>query len=167
MLYKSSNFGPDGHSLGHDLELCYTQIMEQDFSNRIILVVRKDLESWQVANTIGHISAFLGNKIKNGFDTGEKFVTKDGVAYPRNSQYPIIVKRAQSNEQLHNLMEKVRAIGVLYHCFIREMIEHTNDTNLQKALDSKIDADIEYLGVGLFGKTEELNQLTKKFGLWE
>ena len=140
--------------------------MEQDFTNRIILVIRKDLEAWQVANTIGHISAYLGNKLNGNFGTGETFTTADGIAFPRNSQYPIIVKCAKSNEQLHNLMEKVRAAGVRHHCFIREMIEYANDDNLQNALTSKNDADVEYLGVGVFGKTEEVDQLTKKFGLW-
>lgn len=141
--------------------------MQQDFSSKIILVARKDLEAWQIANTIGHISAYLGKELVGKFDTGETFVSKDGVNYPRNSQYPIIIKRAKSNEQLHNLMEKVRDAGVLYHCFIREMIEHTNDSDLQNALNNKTDTEVEYLGVGVFGKTEEVEKLTKKFGLWE
>ncbi len=140
--------------------------MEQDFSSKIILVVRKDLEAWQIANTIGHISAYLGKELTDKFDTGETFVSKDGVNYPRNSQYPIIIKRAKSNEQLHNLMEKVREASVLYHCFIREMIEHKNDSDLQNALNNKTDTEVEYLGVGVFGKIEEVEKLTKKFGLW-
>ncbi len=141
--------------------------MEQDFSSKIILVVRKDLEAWQIANTIGHISAYIGKELTDKFDTGETFVSKDNVTYPRNSQYPIIIKRAKSNEQLHNLMDKVRDAGVLHHCFIREMIEHTNDADLQNALNNKTDTEVEYLGVGVFGKTEEAEKLTKKFGLWE
>lgn len=148
-------------------EIAILSVMEQDFSNRITVVVRKDLEAWQVTNTVAHISAYIGNKLKENFDTGETFSTKDGVALPRNSQYPIIVKRAKSDEQLHNLMEKVRAEDVTYHCFIREMIDHNNDTDLQNALNNKNDADVEYLGVGVFGENEKVDKLTKKFGLWE
>lgn len=33
----------------------------QDFSKKVIIVVRKDLEGWQIANTIAHISAYLGS----------------------------------------------------------------------------------------------------------
>ena len=141
--------------------------MEQDFSNKIVVVIRKDLESWQVANTVAHISAFLGNKLADNFDTGENFTTKDDINHPRNSQYPIIVKRAKSNEQLQNLMAKVRESGALYHGFIREMIDHTNDEDLQTALENKNDIDVEYLGIGVFGRNEEMDKLTKKFGLWE
>lgn len=141
--------------------------MNQDFSRRIVLVVRNDLEPWQVANTIGHIGAFIGNQLKETFGTGEYFVTKDEFKHPRNSQYPIIIKRAKSNEQLQNLIKKVRDSDVLYHGFIREMIKHTNDEDLQADLNLKSDSDIEYLGIGIFGENQTLDKLTKKFGLWQ
>jgi len=141
--------------------------MQQDFNKRIILVIRKDLESWQAANTIAHISAYIGNQLKDTFGTGDNFVTDDGNEHPRNSQYPIIIKRAKSNEQLQNLMHKIRDSKVLYHGFIREMIEHTNDNDLQDKLGQKKDIDIEYLGIGIFGKNDIVDKLTKKFGLWE
>ena len=137
--------------------------MQQDFEKRVILVIRKDLESWQIANTIAHISAYIGNKLEETFGTGENFVTSDGQKHPRNSQYPIIIKRAKSSEQLANLMQKA---DVLYHGFIREMVDHTNDEDLQEALGKKKDEEVEYLGIGVFGKNETVDKLTKKFGLW-
>lgn len=140
--------------------------MNQDFSHRIIIVVRKDIEGWQAANTIAHIGAYFGNQLKDTFGTGEYFTTSDESKYPRNSQYPVIIKRANSSEQLRNLLEKVRASGLLYHAFIREMIDHTDDSDLQVALASKRDDEVELLGVGIFGGNEEVGALTKKFGLW-
>jgi len=139
----------------------------QDFNKRIILVVRKDLEPWQIANTIAHISAYIGNQLKDTFDTGESFITKDDIAHPRNSQYPIIVKRAKSSEQLNNFMDKAREANVLHHGFIREMIEHADDVDLQKELSTKHDTEVEYLGIGVFGENEAVDKLTKKYGLWE
>lgn len=141
--------------------------MEQDFNNKIVLVIRKDLESWQVANTVAHISAYLGNKLENNFGTGDNFITLDEKTHPRNSQYPIIIKRANSSEQLQNLVTKVRESGFLYHGFIREMLDHTSDTDLQAALEKKNDKEVEYLGIGVFGKNEEVDKATKKFGLWQ
>lgn len=141
--------------------------MEQDFNNKIVLVIRKDLESWQVANTVAHISAYLGNKLESSFGTGDNFTTEDEKTHPCNSQYPIIIKRAKSNEQLQNLMAKVRESGFLYHGFIREMLDHNSDAELQKALGKKNDEEVEYLGIGVFGRNEEVDKLTKKFGLWE
>lgn len=140
--------------------------MKQDFENKIVLVIRKDLKPWVIANTIGHLSAYFGNQLKGEFGTGKDFVTKDGVLHPRNSQYAIIIKRAKSAEQLNNFMDKVRESEILYHGFVREMVDYTNDGDLQKALIEKEDKEVEYLGIGVFGKKEQTDKLTKKFGLW-
>jgi len=128
----------------------------QDFSQRLIIVARKDLLGWQMANAITHVAAFMGKEMGESFGTGEYFTTKDGVQFPRNSQYPFIIKRANSNEQLHNLLEKAKSADVTYHVFIREMIEHTNDSDLQQELSTKQAQDVEFLAVGVFGKTRLL-----------
>lgn len=140
---------------------------EQDFSKRLVIVVRKDLPGWQAANTIAHIAAYVGNQLKGSFDTGEFFITKDSREYPRNSQYPIIIKGASSSEALLNVLNKAREQKLLHHAFIREMIETTNDEEIERSLPLKIEADVEILGVGVFGEHESVNQIVKKFGLWE
>ncbi len=143
-----------------------TQNLQQDFSNKIVIVVNNEIENWQKANTVGHISAYLGNKLNNQFATGENFVTKDGKAHPRNSQYAIVVLSANPG-QMANFMEKVRESGLTYHGFIKEMIDTTNDAEIINILKDKSDQEINYLGIGLFGPNEKLKELTKKFSLFK
>ncbi|MHB8652168.1 MAG: hypothetical protein ACYC8S_03475 [Minisyncoccota bacterium] len=57
------------------------------------IVVREDVASWQLTNTVGHIAAYLGNKMSVPFDTGEHFVSRDGTSFPRNSQFPVVTDR--------------------------------------------------------------------------
>jgi hypothetical protein len=139
--------------------------MEQDFSQKAVVVVNKELEQWQVLNTVAHISAYIGHKLEDRFGTGEHFVTKDGINHPRNTQFAIVILRAKPG-QLSNLMAKARESGLLYHGFIKEMIETTDDTEISKILAGKTDADIEYLGVGIFGPKEQVDALTKNYQLW-
>lgn len=138
----------------------------QDFSKKLVVVVNKELPQWQVLNTVGHISAYVGNKMDTTFDTGKSFDTKDKTPHPRNTQYPIIVLSAKVG-QLTNLAAKVRESGLLYHGFIREMIETTDDREIEKILSEKNENDIEYLGVGIFGSNEEVEKLTKNYSLWK
>ncbi len=141
--------------------------MNQDFSRKISIVVNKTLPSWQVLNIVGHISAYFGNKISEPFDTGKYFVTKDGINLPRNAQYPIIVLAANSYEQLYNLAQKVRQErDVQSMFFIKEMIETSDDIEISKLVTQQNEAEITYLGVGLFGENEILKRLTSKFKLW-
>lgn len=142
-------------------------ITEQDLTQRVIVVVREDLESWQVGNTIGHISAFLGNHMKDQFSTAKDFITSDKNLYPRNSQYPIIIKKAKSSEQLKNLIQKARDQKLLHHGFMKEMITFNEDEPLQEVLGQQTDDEVELFGVGIFGENEEVAKMTKKFSLWD
>lgn len=138
----------------------------QDFENRIAVVVNKELETWQIANAIAHISAYLGHKLDERFATGENFVSSDGVNHPRNTQYPIVIFGAKPG-QMTNFMKDVRGSGNLYHGFIKEMIDTTNDKEITEILKSKPDDEIQYLGIGVFGKNKDLKRLTNKFSLYK
>ncbi len=140
--------------------------MKQDFSKKIVIVVNRNLENWQVLNAVAHTSAYLGNKLGNNFLTAEYFETKDGKRHPRNSQFPIIVLSAKPG-QLSPLMEEIRKAGLLYLGFIRDMIENNDDEEIVRIISEKLDSGIEYLGIGIFGDKEQLNYLTKKFSLWK
>lgn len=137
----------------------------QDFTKKMVIVVNKELQPWQIGNTIGHVSAYLGNKI-NSFATGDSFVTKDEKNHPRNSQYPIVILAAKPG-QMTNFMQKVRETGMMYHGFIKEMIDTTNDKEIIEILKNKADAEIEYLGIGVFGDNEAIDAITKKFSLYK
>ena len=140
--------------------------MSQDFSKRFAIVVNKDLPSWQVLNTVGHIAAYLGSKMESSFDTGEYFVTKDKKGHPRNSQYPIVTFSATAKE-LQKFIELVRESNLLYLGFVPEMVETTDDAELEKVIGGKLDSEIEYYGIGVFGENEKVKPLFKKFSLWK
>jgi hypothetical protein len=138
----------------------------QLFDKKIVIAVRPDLPSWQAMNTVAHCAAYLGNKLDQPFDTGDAFLTKEGARHPRNAQYAIVVVSAGAGD-LKALMPHVRQSGLLYLGFIREMIETTDDTGIERMLAAKTDAEIEYLGVGLFGPKADVDALMKTFRLWK
>ena len=139
--------------------------MEQDFTRKIVIVINKELEQWQVLNTVAHVAAYMGHKLDDDFGTGEAFITSDNKEHPRNSQFAIIILKAKPL-QLPNLMQKVRSSGLLYHGFIREMIETTDDQEISTILSNKANSEIEYLGIGIFGPKAQVDTLTKNYQLW-
>lgn len=142
------------------------KIIKQDFSKKIAIVLDENLEGWQAMNALSHISVYIGNKLRDKFSTGENFVASDNTFFPRNTQYPIISLSGDS-KKIVSLIKKVRESGLLYHIFIKEMIETTNDSEIEKKLSKKSENDIEHLGVGIFGEKEKVSELTKNFSLWK
>ena len=140
--------------------------MTQDFSKKMTIVLRKDLASWQLTNTIGHIAAYLGNKMKEPFDTGENFVTKNGQTIPRNSQFAIVALKA-SIEELENLNSQIPSSGLSWIVYVQEMIDMIDDEELAKSL-SQVESDkLNILGIGLFGFKDELKKITGNLKLWK
>lgn len=139
----------------------------QDFSKRIVCVVNKELETWQAANAIAHMTAIIGNEVdKDQFTSGEVFVAQDDAAVPRNSQYPIIIKKSNEKD-LHSLLGQVRAKNLLHHVFIKEMQDTTNDEEITVALKEKSLDDTVFYGVTFFADNETAEQLGKAFQLYK
>lgn len=137
---------------------------KQDFSKRMVLIVNDSIQNWQSANAVSHMSAYLGRKIDH-FDTGNNFTAQDGTDYPRNTQYPIVIK-VGTKQQLDELYRKAADSGLKYHGFIKEMIETTNDKKIEEVLKAKNAEEIELYGVGIFGDNTSVDALTKDFELW-
>jgi len=140
--------------------------MLQDFNHRISIVINRELPSWQILNTVAHISAYFGHKLDSRFGTGEYLESKDGVHLPRNSQFPFIALSASLNE-LFAFAKKVRGeTDIQSMFFTREMIETTNDHDLANAISQKNVDEIELCGVGIFGENKRVKALTRDFKLW-
>jgi len=139
---------------------------EQDTGKRIIAIVDKNLENWQVANATAHMSAYHGNKMdEKVFQSGKYFVTKDGAQLPRNSQHPIMIKRADQKE-LHKLLSKVSKSNLRYHVFIKEMIDTNLDLEIVEKLKLTDSNELNIYGIAIFGDNEEVNKFTKHYQLW-
>lgn len=139
----------------------------QDFTKRIVAVVNKNLESWQVANAVAHMNAIIGNELpKDQLVSGDYFVGEDDVALPRNSQYPIIIMQA-AEKDLHKLYDKVRAKKLTHHVFIKEMQDTSNDQEIVKILQSQPIDGTTFYGVSFFAPNPVADELTKNLQLWK
>jgi len=140
--------------------------MSQDFSKKMTIVLREDVASWQLTNTVGHIAAYLGNKMQEPFDTGKYFVSKDGVNFPRNSQFAIVTLKA-TRDELKNLNNKLYDSKLIWIAYVQEMIDLIDDEELAKALGNSNGDEMNVLGIGIFGPKEKLKEFTSGLKLWK
>jgi hypothetical protein len=139
----------------------------QDFSKKIVIIVRKDIEVWRLLNTIGHISAYFGKALHSTFDTGNYFETKDGKLHPRNSQYPIVILESTEKEMRKILEQKQIEAGIFFMPFTKAMTETNDDEELAELYKNTNETDLELLGLGLFGDKDSLKVITKKLNLYK
>lgn len=140
--------------------------MTQDFSQKMVMILKEDLASWQLTNVVGHLGAYLGNKIKEPFSSDGNFVVLGGKSIPRNSQYPIIAFSA-TDAELKAINQQSLNPEIEKLIFIQEMIDYSDDEKLADYLKTVDWEDLAILGIGLFGNKEELKLVTQKLKLWK
>jgi len=125
------------------------------------------MEAWQEMNTVAHLNASFASREGRKLLEQDTITTKDEEKIKLNIQHAIMIKEAENNEDLINLISKAKDTGLEVIEFTRDMIETTDDSKLIKGAKNKNMNEFEYLGVLIFGKMSVVNKLTKEFDLYE
>ena len=124
------------------------------------------LERWQVMNTVAHLSAAFGARSKKNLFKFDSIKTADDKNIKLNIQHAIIIKEASSSDEVWKLSDIAQERGLEVAHFTREMIETTNDNMVAEQTKSKNHADIDFLGLLIFGPKSEVEELTKNLKLF-
>lgn len=128
-----------------------------EFVNKIVVIIRDDLLVWQKLN----VTAFLMSGIGGTQNIiGEPYVDGDGVAYLPMSQQPIMIYSASSQE-LKEVLKKALTKEVKMTIHTEEIFKTYNDTNNRvKVAEYKTD-DLNLVDIGMIGKKNHIDRLTK------
>ncbi|MFH1232878.1 MAG: amino acid--tRNA ligase-related protein, partial [Patescibacteria group bacterium] len=126
-----------------------------------------NLKSWEEMNTIAHLNAAFGARKGRELLMYDTITTKDDKQIKLNIQHAIIIKQANSNQEILNLIKITQEKKLEIAEFTREMIETTNDKKIIEQTNKKDLKDIEYLGILIFGEKFIVEELTKKFELFK
>ncbi|MFH1233581.1 MAG: lysine--tRNA ligase [Patescibacteria group bacterium] len=134
-----------------------------------VAIINKELnlKSWEKMNTIAHLNAAFGARKGKELLIQDAIITKDNEQIKLNIQHAIIIKQANSNQEILNLIKIAQEKKLEKSEFIREMIETTNDKKIIERINKKDLKDVEYLGVLIFGEKSVVEELTKKLKLFK
>lgn len=132
-----------------------------EFVNKIAVIIRDDLLVWQKLN----VTAFLMSGIGGTQNIiGEPYVDGDMVAYLPMSQQPIMIYSACSQE-LKEILKKALTKEIKMTIYTEEIFETYNDAdNRAKVAEYKTD-NLNLVGIGMIGKKNHVDRLTKGLSL--
>ncbi len=128
-------------------------------------VISKKVEVGHAVNVLGHLSVSLANQLSDGNAVYTDYHDLDGNVHPNISHYPLIVLRADNSNKIRKLRQEALDKSIPFSDFTHTMIEGGSEVQ-QQATQNTAEANLEYLGICLFGETETLRELTKKFSLY-
>jgi hypothetical protein len=128
------------------------------FDTKIKIVLWDGLETWQALN----VNAFLMSGIAGTQNIiGKPYVDADGQEYLPMSQQPVMIHSA-SKEQLQELLQKTIARGdIAVDIYPEELFETFDDEANRAAVARFATKDLNLVGIGLRGKKNAIDRLTK------
>ncbi|WP_394246409.1 DUF2000 domain-containing protein [Vibrio profundi] len=138
----------------------------EENQKRYIAVLSKKMDLGRTLNVLGHLSVGLSKQLADDESLYVDYVDMDSNIHPSMSHYPFIVLKADNSNKLRKVREDAISRGIKFTDFTHTMTEGGSVEQQQRTKETK-EANLEYLGVCLFGDTETLREFTKKFSLYK
>jgi hypothetical protein len=135
-------------------------------SYRFVAVLNKKVETGKLMNALGHMTAGLSGKVCQMEMQFLDYRDRDGGSHPGISHFPFIVLVADNSNRIRTARQEAIARGIPYTDFTSSMTIGSSQQQLD-ATEATPEAELEYFGLCLFGKTEVLKEFTGKFSLFK
>ena len=134
---------------------------------KIVGIIATNVDPTIALNVIGHLAIAIG-KYSNAEIMGKPIITdKSGINHVGISQFPFIVTKVKPSK-LRSAIDKAKENpNLLVADYPKDMLETRTDNDLVRAIESKENSKLEYLGAIIYGNTDDVNEITGKFQLWK
>jgi len=134
---------------------------------KFVVVVNKRIEVGVAMNSIAHMAIGLMSSIDN--ETKDKmgfidYIDKEGNEHNNISSLSLIVLRGKSGE-IRKARNKAIEVNIPFTDFIETMTGDTYKEQLERTKNTSYD-ETNFYGIMMFGKKEDIDQLTKRFSLY-
>lgn len=134
---------------------------------KFIAVLNKKIGQGRLMNALGHMAVGLGAGCECRYTMRLlQYQDKGGGIHPHISYYPFIVLKADNSNQIRTIRKEALARDIPFTDFTDTMTVGTSEEQLENTKRKK-EEELEYYGICLFGRADELVQFTSKFSLFQ
>lgn len=129
-----------------------------EFETKIKVAVLEDLETWQKMNVV----AFLMSGVGAATDiAGQPYRDADGREYLPMSGLPVMVHTAPDAASLRDILAKTEGKEVVTALYTRDLFTTYNDIDNRAAVARVKTADLDLVGLAIYGKKNHVDKLFK------
>ena len=97
----------------------------------------------------------------------ESIETADEQKIALNIQDAIMIRKISGKAAIITLKKQAQSQGLMVTEFTREMLQTSDDVKLMQMTKQKDFADLEYLGILVYGEKKQIESMTKDFELYK
>lgn len=142
-------------------------ILPDENSKRFVAILNNKIETGRLMNALGHMTAGLASgSVKTDEMCLLQYRDKDSGIHPNISHFPFIVLSADNSNQIRTVRNIAMSQKIPFTDFTSTMTVGTSEEQVNATAQSK-ESELEYYGICLFGNTDTLRKITKKFSLFK
>jgi len=136
-------------------------------THKFAAILSKKVDAGKIMNALAHMSlGLVASNTDKVPDMGfVDYIDKDNTIHRSLSKNSYVILRADNSNQIRTVRNMAIEKGIPHVDFANTMQEGTYIEQLERTKVTP-EAELEYYGICLFGKIEEVSELTRKFSLW-
>lgn len=126
------------------------------YDNKIALVIKNDLLSWQKLN----VASFLASAIAIEFPEthGEKFINASGSVYLPFIKHPILIYKAESNAEIKRAFNRAKERELHIGIYTGPLFATKNEAENHIEIAKDTDEDQVLVGIAIYGENKKVNK---------
>lgn len=127
-----------------------------DFENKIAIVIKNDLLSWQKLN----VASFLASSIAIKFPEthGKPFINASDSEYLPFIKQPILIYGADDSSQLKRAFSRAKQRELYIGVYTNPLFSTKNETENHIEMKKYTDEDQELVGIALYGDKRKVSK---------
>lgn len=133
---------------------------------KIVGIIATNVDAATALNVIGHLAVSIGKYSDNEIMGKSALTDASGINHLGISKFPFIVTKVKAGKLKAAIDKAKENPNLLVADYPKDMLETRTDEELVASVASKENDKLEYYGAIIYGNTNNVNEITGKFQLW-
>ncbi|KAA0263895.1 DUF2000 domain-containing protein [Hafnia alvei] len=138
--------------------------MYEDNEKKLYVILNRNYEVSTLMNAACHLSS--GITVRAEGNVFDEYKNASSGLKANLSHYPVVVLQAKNSSQLATATQKANEAGITYNFFTSTMLSHSAEQQISDTLNTELDK-LDFIAIALFGDSEALKPITKKFSVYK
>lgn len=138
--------------------------MFEDNQKKLYIIVNRNMDASLLMNATGHLAAGIMQKAED--KVFQDYPNDDSGINAYLSHYPVVILQAKNSNQLSTTIQKCKEANLTYNFFTTTMLGPSTEQQIHATRIAPGNA-LEFIAIAIYGDTETLQPITKKFSVYK
>ena len=138
--------------------------MFADNQKKLYVIVNRNIDAAVQMNAVGHLAAGIMQKTDDSLF--HDYPNQESGLSAFLSHYPVVILQAKNSNQLATAAQKCHEQGIIYNFFTSTMLGQSTEQQIKATQETPF-AALEFIAVAIYGDSDKIAPISKKFSVFK